>query len=130
MTIIQRHPDPWVDLPFHYAAATLQGLQDAGMMIDRLWTDPSDPRDVTLVFQNLKALTWDEDHGWIVGGFVSGRQGERTVLAAPRQLIGKVLPAPAEVVAAIQAGTGTEPVRLRNYGERDGIDEMLLDYAN
>lgn len=123
------HKDPWVNLPFRYATSTLQTLQADGYVVDRAWMDPSSPRDCTFVLSDSQALTWDEDFGWITGGFVSGRQGERTVLASPRQLIGKILPAPAEVLEALRTGKAAGLVRLRDYGARDGLDEKLRQYA-
>src|SRR3954466_4644307 len=74
------HEDPWVNLPFHYAKSTLQNLQVGGYVIDRAWMDPSNPRDCTFVLSDSQALVWDEDFGWRMGRYVSGRQGERTVL--------------------------------------------------
>jgi len=122
------HEDPWVNLPFQYAKSTLQKLQVGGYVVDRAWVDPSNPRDCTFVLSDSQALVWDEDFGWRTGGFISGRQGERTILADPRQLIGKILPAPAEVLDALRTGKATTPERLRNHGDRDGLDEKLRQF--
>jgi len=129
VTTPERHPHPWVNLPFHYVQAVLWELERTGHVIDRAWLDPSDPRDATIVFTNLQALTWDESRGWLAGDYVGGEQGVRTVLADARQLVRKILPSSAEVATAVVRDLGTDPVQLRAYGTRDGLDEQLRAFA-
>lgn len=119
------HPDRWVNHPSGYITGIMGHLITTGFVIDRAWMDPCQPRDATLVLSDLRAITWDEDRGLLLGRYVSGRQGERTVLADPVQLSKSILMEPAAVPAAVRAGRGTEPTRLRRHGTRDGLDEAL-----
>jgi hypothetical protein len=119
------HPDRWVNRPWGFITGITGQLIKAGFVIDRAWMDPSQPRDATLVLSDLRAITWDEDRGLLLGRYVSGHQGERTVLTGSVQLSKRILMEPAAVPAAVRAGRGTKPTQLRSYGTRDGLDEAL-----
>jgi hypothetical protein len=119
------HPDHWVNHPSGYIKGIIGHLITTGFVIDRAWMDPCQPRDATLVLSDLRAITWDEDRGLLLGRYVSGHQGERTVLADPVQLSKRILMEPAAVPAAVRAGRGTKPTQLRSHGTRDGLDEAL-----
>lgn len=86
------HPDACVEATRPYLTSVVLALCAAGISVERSWLDPSGPRDATIVVASegsaaeavgaarRGALVWDEETGWRYGQFVSGRQGERTVL--------------------------------------------------
>jgi hypothetical protein len=122
--------DPWVDLIRGYITGTVQALQQGGLIVERAWLDPSDPRDATIVLRDAPALVWDEQAGWREGGFVSGEQGVRTVLDSPSLLGGGVLPDPRRLAGAVRAGIALSPApaAYRSYTDRDGLDDTLLQW--
>jgi hypothetical protein len=123
-----QHPEFRVNLPRNYVMHGVQALIRHGLVIDRSWLDPSDPRDATIVLGDSRALVWDEVTGWRVGGYRSGRPGVRTVLTGAAHLGGGVLPSPAELARRVAAGT-TAPCREhRSYTDADGFDEALRAY--
>lgn len=129
------HPDPWVNLPHRYVAATAAALGAGRLRVDGAWIDPSDPRDATIVYAadtrlgdsgGLHALVWDEETGWRAGRLVGGHQGMRTRLADVRHLGGGVLPSPGEVERRLRAGADVPRVRYRSYrAVRDGLDDAM-----
>jgi hypothetical protein len=128
------HPDRWVNLPCGYATQVSERLAASGLLIERSWMDPYDPRDFTLrlvdpaamVSDGELTLVWDEVFGWRRGDFVRGEQGERTELTGVDYLGGGVLPTEDAVVNRVLAGA-SEPRRVyRAVADRDGLDEALL----
>lgn len=117
------HPDPWVNLLKDYVSETVRALTYNGVCVQRSWLDPRDPRDATIVLADAHALTWDEHRGWLLGGFVSGAPGVRTILSDPHRLAHDLLPNPSEIGTMAPAGT---PVEYRHFTDRDGLDEALL----
>ena len=83
------HPDAWVDLLRGYMTTAVERLATGGLLVERSWLDPRDPRDATVIFSDPAAnvsaeklaLVWDEVTGWRRGTYVSGEQGVRTELA-------------------------------------------------
>ncbi|MEU6999585.1 DUF6292 family protein [Nonomuraea sp. NPDC046570] len=115
----------WLSLPVGYLGAVVAVVP---AVVD-WWDDPFDPRDATIRLRDGSALVWDEESGWRRGEFVSGKQGERTVLAAPRYLGGGVLPEPGEVAGLLARGGDPERVVYRSYRDfGDGFDERLAAY--
>jgi hypothetical protein len=129
------HPDPWVNVLHRYVMQVVERLPTGGLLVERSWLDPRDPRDATVIFSdpasNLSAdklaLVWDEVTGWRRGTFVSGEQGVRTVLTNESHIGGGVLPAEDDVVNRVLAGA-KEPARAyRSVADlRDGLDDALL----
>lgn len=73
------HPVQQVDTAHGYITEAVAKLQSRGIGVDRSHLDPMGPVDATIILGE-NALVWDEWAGWRIGTFVSGRQGERTVL--------------------------------------------------
>jgi hypothetical protein len=123
------HEVPWVDLPRGYITASVQALQQEGLILESSWLDPSDPRDSTILLGD-DALVWDEETGWRLGRYISGRQGERTVLGSAAHLGGDVLPAPRRLAEAVGRGTVLTPYTgpYRSYATRDGLDETFSQW--
>src|ERR1700760_789537 len=128
------HPDRWVNLPYGYITQVSDRLVANGLLIERSWMDPFDPRDATirLVDPFAKAsageltLVWDEVTGWRQGRFVRGKQGVRTELADVNYLGGGVLPSEDDVVSRVLAGASEPRRAYRTVADRDGFDESLL----
>jgi len=129
------HPDPWIDVLRGYVTKTAESLGTSGLLVERNWLDPRNPRDATIIFSDTAsnvsaeklALVWDEVTGWRRGTFISGEQGVRTELANVSYLGGGVLPGENNVVDRVLAGA-SEPRRVyRSVADlRDGLDAALL----
>ncbi|WP_034519387.1 DUF6292 family protein [Actinomadura rifamycini] len=124
------HPDPFVDVTRGYITAVADELAAGGVRLADVWLDPSDPRDATFVLGE-RALVWNETDGFVVGDFVSGAQGDRTVLRDPVRLGGGVLADPREVAGRLAGPAGGAPVRLRSYADgHDGFEDALARYGD
>lgn len=130
------HTDPWVDLLRGYVTESVEALKAGGLLVERSWLDPRDPRDATIIFSDPAsnvsaeklALVWDEVTGWRRGAFVSGQQGVRTVLSGTSYLGGGVLPGTGEVPGRVLAGTSDMRREYRSVADlRDGLDAALLE---
>jgi hypothetical protein len=123
------HENPWLNLLHGYVSEAVTALQNQGLSVDRSWLDPCDPRDATIVYtvdDKTNALVWDEEHGWRVGRYESGRQGERTRLTEPAHLGGGVLIEPRAMAHRLVTGATAPGNKLRSYGDvRDGLDDIL-----
>jgi hypothetical protein len=126
----RQHPDSRVDLTRNYVTASVRTLLRQGLIVERSWLDPSDPRDATVVLGDDRALVWDETAGWRVGRFEAGEPGIRTVLGGPVRLGGGPLPAPAELARRVAAGRDAARRKHRSYADRDGFDEALRAYES
>jgi hypothetical protein len=115
-----------VDLLRGYVTGTVQALHAEGLLVDRTWLDPRDPRDATIVLDS-QALVWDESTGWRHGRFVSGRQGVRTVLEGEAHLGGGLLPDPRTLAGALNSNRPVTPP-YRHPETRDGLDEALREW--
>lgn len=122
------HPVSYVNTTRNYVTQSVWALIKAGLVVDRSWLDPADPRDATIVLQDTRALVWDEECGWRVGLFRSGRQGVRTDVSGAVHLGGGPLPAPDELAGRIRAGVSAPAREYRSYEDSDGLDEMLRRY--
>ncbi|MBE1534671.1 DUF6292 family protein [Actinomadura algeriensis] len=119
------HHDPFVDVTRGYITAVADGFADRGVRLADVWLDPSGPRDATFVL-GLKALVWNESDGFVLGEFVSGEPGVRTVLRDPVRLGGGVLADPREVAERLAAPAGGAPRRLRSFADgHDGFEDAL-----
>jgi hypothetical protein len=130
------HPDRWVNLPCGYVTQVTERLVANGLLLERSWMDPFDPRDATIRLVDPAAdgseaeltLVWDEVTGWRRGRFVRGEQGVRTELAGVSYLGGGVLPDEADVVNRVLAGASEPRRTYRSVADlRDGLDDALLD---
>lgn len=129
------HDDPFIDVLHSYVTKATESLASGGLLVDRSWLDPRNPRDATIIFthpaSNVSAeqlaLVWDEVTGWRRGVFESGHQGERTVLSSVGYLGGGILLEDQDLVGRVLADA-TEPRReYRSVADiRDGLDEALL----
>jgi hypothetical protein len=132
---LSAHPDPWVNVLRGYVSQAVEAMAAGGLLIERSWLDPRNPRDATVIFSDPAsnvsadklALVWDEVTGWRRGTFVSGEQGVRTVLSDVSHLGGGVLPTENDVVNRVLA-EASEPQRAyRSVADlRDGLDDALL----
>jgi hypothetical protein len=130
------HPDPWVNVLHGYVTKAVEAVKAGGLLVERSWLDPRNPRDATIIFTHPAshvsaerlALVWDEVTGWRSGVFTSGEQGVRTAASDIRYLGGGVLPDEREVAGRVLAGA-SEPRRVyRCVADlRDGLDDALLD---
>jgi hypothetical protein len=129
------HQDPWVDLLRGYVTHAVESLTMGGLLVERSWLDPRDPRDATIIFthpaSNVSAeklaLVWDEVTGWRHGVFESGEQGVRTVLSGTSYLGGGVLFEGQELAARVLAGAGEPRREYRSVARmHDGLDDALL----
>jgi hypothetical protein len=129
------HPDPWVNVLRGYVSQAVEALGTGGLLIERSWLDPRNPRDATIIFSDPAsnvsadklALVWDEVGGWRRGAFLSGKQGVRTVLFDATHLGGGVLPAEKDVVNRVLAGASEPQRAYRSVADlRDGLDDALL----
>ncbi|WP_396452482.1 DUF6292 family protein [Actinomadura sp.] len=117
------HPVEQVDAAHAYITATVTALNDHGIRVDRSHLDPMGPIDATIITGD-NALVWDEWDGWQIGAYVSGRQGERTVLRDAHLLGGGILLAPRAVAELVQNG-GSLPLATRKPDARDGLFDAL-----
>ncbi|HEY8479336.1 MAG TPA: DUF6292 family protein [Spirillospora sp.] len=124
------HPDPFVEATRGYITRVGDALQAHGVPISKVWLDPCHPRDATFVL-GLRALVWNESEGFVLGEYVSGEPGVRTILRDPVALGGGVLPDPRAVPALLEAGpSGSPPVRLRSFADgHDGFEDRLVRYG-
>lgn len=120
------HPDQEIDAAHGYVTATVEALTRRGTRVIRSWLDPRGPVDATIVIGS-SALVWDEWTGWRAGGYVSGRQGVRTVLDGAVQLGGGVLLDPG-ALADLHARGSTLPLVTREPGARDGLFDALRNH--
>ncbi|TDD76719.1 DUF6292 family protein [Actinomadura rubrisoli] len=114
------HEDPSLDLLRPYITRSAMALRAVGVELEQSWLDPSGPRDATIRYLKdgqSHALVWDEESGWRLGGFVSGRPGERTRLRDPRYLGGELLLAPGEVARRVVDGESEPYRRFRDHDE-------------
>lgn len=122
------HPDPFVEATRGYITAVGDRLQAHGVRLADVWLDPSHPRDATFVL-GLQALVWNESDGFVLGDFVSGEPGVRTVLRDPVRLGGGVLADPSEIAGRVATPVGGAPVRLRSFTDgHDGFEDALASY--
>jgi hypothetical protein len=132
-TLPAPHRDRRLDLLRPYITRSAQSLIDRGVEVRAAWLDPSGPRDATIVCRlrdQLCGLVWDEETGWRLGGFVSGRQGERTQLAEARYLGVDVLLDPTEMARrAIEDLTGPRRAFRAHSADPEGFDAMVLALA-
>lgn len=123
------HSDPFVDATRAYITRVGDELQASGVALRDVWLDPCSPRDATFVL-GLRAVVWNESEGFVLGEFVSGEPGVRTVLRDPVRLGDGVLPDPRSVARALERGGEGAPVALRSYGAgHDGLEDALLRYT-
>jgi hypothetical protein len=123
------HRDPLLDLLRPYITRSAEELRERGVELHAAWLDPSGPRDATIVCrlkEETYGLVWDEETGWRLGGFVSGRQGERTRLADARYLGGDVLLDPAEMARRVIEGeTGPHRKFRDHFEDPEGFDAKV-----
>lgn len=129
-TVLETHPDAWVNLAEPYIEALMNALAGQGVAMPAAWMDPSGPRDATILLDrpglSRQALVWDEETGLRLGEFIAGRQGIRTRLAGAGHLGGGLLPRPEDAVRRLLLGV-REPatVHRRHTDVRDGLDDHL-----
>jgi hypothetical protein len=121
------HPNPNVDEARGYITATVQALDALSLHVDESWLDPMGPIDATIVTDSF-ALVWDEWRGWVRGDYVSGRQGERTMLDNATEIGGQLLLDPRELAVLVRSGLTAGPVAHRPAGARDGLFDGLRTY--
>lgn len=123
------HPDPFVDAVRGYVSCVGDALQVRGVPLSNVWLDPAQPRDATFVL-GLRALVWNESEGFLLGEFVSGEPGVRTVLRDPVRLGGGVLPDPRAVPHLLERGPAAgAPDAVRSYeAGHDGLEDRLAGY--
>lgn len=110
----------------NYVIHSVWALIGHGLVVDRSWLDPRDPRDATIVLQDTRALLWDEVTGWRLGLFRSGRPGLRTELDDVTYLGGGPLPTPRELARRVIAGATAPRHEYRSHTDvRDGLDDAL-----
>jgi hypothetical protein len=123
------HPDPFVEATRGYITRVGDALQAGGVPLSEVWLDPCNPRDATFVL-GLQALVWNESEGFVLGEFVSGEPGVRTVLRDPVRLGDGVLPDPRSVPALLTAGAEGSPARPRPFtAGHDGFEDALARYS-
>ncbi|MGP4027870.1 DUF6292 family protein [Actinomadura sp. 3N407] len=124
------HPDPFVEATRGYITGVGDALQARGVPLSKIWLDPSHPRDATFVL-GLQALVWNESEGFVLGDFVSGEPGVRTVLRDPVRLGEGVLPDPRAVPALLDgAAAGAPAAATRPFtAGHDGFEDRLARYT-
>jgi hypothetical protein len=126
------HPDPWVNVLRGYVTEAVEAIDEHGLVVERSWLDPRDPRDATIIFSHPAAVTelglvWDEVTGWRCGIFESGAQGVRTVLSDTRYLGGALLLSGQDLAGRVLAGAAEPRREHRSVADRhDGLDDSLL----
>jgi hypothetical protein len=127
----QQHPVPHVNTTRNYVTRCVRALVREGLVVDRSWLDPCDPRDATVILGDARALVWDEMTGWRAGVFHHGEQGvRRTTLGDPVHLGGGPLPPPEELAWRACSGTAAFRRVYRSYADADGFDEALHTYGS
>ncbi|NKZ04873.1 DUF6292 family protein [Actinomadura latina] len=122
------HSDPFVDVTRGYITRVGDALQARGVPLSNVWLDPCHPRDATFVL-GLQALVWNESEGFVLGEFVSGEPGVRTVLRDPVRLGAEVLPDPRAVPQLLEHGAAGAPAPLRSCASgHDGFEDALVRY--
>jgi hypothetical protein len=121
------HPNPNVNEARGYTTAAVEALDALSLHVDKSWLDPMGPIDATIVTDSF-ALVWDEWRGWVRGTYVSGRQGERTVLDNATEIGGGLLLDPRELAVLIRDGRTAAPIAHRPAGARDGLFDGLRTY--
>jgi hypothetical protein len=121
------HPDQDVDEARGYITAAVEALHALALPVDQSWLDPKGPIDATIL-TNSFALVWNEWRGWVRGDYVSGRQGERTVLENAAEVGGGLLLDPCELAVLVRNGRTAAPVAHRPAGARDGLFDGLRAY--
>jgi hypothetical protein len=121
------HPNSEVDVIRGFITASIDATRALGVTVEDCWLDPSGPVDATLRFRGF-ACVWTEQNGWTRGEFVSGIQGERTVLANPVLLGGGVLLDPYEFAVLLRDGTTAVQTPTRAIRARDGLTEALQGF--
>jgi hypothetical protein len=129
------HPDPFVERCRPYITLVVAALVRHNFEVVDSWLDPRDPRDATIRLTlhtdrhpgpTDKALVWDEETGWRLGGFVSGRQGVRTILSQATALGGGLLPTGDDLARRIVDGATALPHRYRSHlSTQDGFEQAL-----
>lgn len=94
------HPLPEIDAIRPYITEVVVALEMSGIDVNRSWLDPARPIDATIVIGDDIALVWDEWGGWVIGTYISGHQGERTVIDGAIRLLDGVEPLPDAVANA------------------------------
>lgn len=125
------HPDPFVEATRGYVTCVGDALQARGVRPSKIWLDPSHPRDATFVL-GLQALVWNESEGFVLGEFVSGEPGVRTVLRDPVPVgLGEgVLPDPRSVPVLLEDAAAGAAARLRPFtAGHDGFEDELARYS-
>jgi hypothetical protein len=117
------HPVEQVDTAHGYVTETVTALNGRGIRVDRSHLDPMGPVDATIITGD-SALVWDEWTGWRIGTYVSGRQGERTVLRDARLLGGGILLAPSAIAELVESGDSL-PLITRAPDAQDGLFDAL-----
>ncbi|TDD91440.1 hypothetical protein E1293_02340 [Actinomadura darangshiensis] len=123
---LAHHPDPEVDTAHAYIACGVRAFEALGIRVDASWLDPKGPVDATIITGD-NAHVWDEWTGWRTGTFVSGRQGERTVLKDARRLGGGVLLSPVALAELVDTDSDLPPA-TRSANARDGLFDALRTY--
>ncbi|MEU5877982.1 hypothetical protein [Spirillospora sp. NPDC047279] len=122
------HVLPQVDAIRGYITQVAAALDARDLDVRNVWLDPMNPRDATFILRS-RAVVWNESEGFVAGEFVSGAQGERTVLADPVKLGGGVLLAPGHAAWLIANDRVEAPAAYRDHGSvRDGLDDALAAY--
>lgn len=128
------HPDRWVNVLHGYVTGAVEALKSGGLLVERSWLDPRDPRDATIIFSHPAAnvtsaqlaLVWDEVTGWRRGTFQSGEQGVRTILAGVSYLGGGLLVGGQELAGRVLAGAAEPRREYRSADDlNDGLDDAL-----
>ncbi|MFI0485210.1 DUF6292 family protein [Actinomadura sp. 9N215] len=123
------HPDPFVEATRGYITSVGDALQADGVRLSDVWLDPCNPRDATFVL-GLQALVWNESEGFVLGEFVSGEPGVRTVLRDPVRLGESVLPDPRSVPVLLDAGVEGSQAPPRSFtAGHDGLEDALARYS-
>jgi hypothetical protein len=114
------HPNPRVDQIRPYVTDVVFALVDHGVDVRASWLDPQNPTDATIIYAHATApcpmaLVWDEDTGWRRGEFVSGKQGQRTVLAHIERLGGEARTDPKDVARWMTPESSDQQLSLASH---------------
>jgi hypothetical protein len=136
-TTPRAHEDPRLNMLHGYVTQAVDSLTQGGLIVERSWLDPSDPRDATIIFTHPAsnvpaeklALVWDETTGWRRGVFESGHQGVRTALSNVSNLGGGILLTGPELAGRVLAEASEPRREYRSFTDvRDGLDDALQGY--